>query len=110
MKSLTIVLSLILLASCSNKKAEIVEQQKKVRNSLNVLKDQYTIKMLARSIKMKDSFNVAYPDWERLGLISEAVKMDTIGYKITAEMRMLSDSIHELSEQIDSLELELKKY
>lgn len=110
MKNLTFFFAIAMLVSCGNKKSEIVEQQKQVKNSLSDLKGQYAVKMLARSVKMKDSFSVAYPDWERLGLMHEAVKMDTLGYKLTEEMRTLSDSIHKLMDQIDSLELELKKY
>jgi hypothetical protein len=109
MKSLTVI-AIVFFVSCSNPKVRIVEQQKKVRDSIVMLKDEYAVKMLSRSIKMKDSFNVAYPDWERLGLLNEAIKMDTLGYKLTNEMRTLSDSIRQFRNQYDSLELELKKY
>ncbi len=99
-----------LFISCGNKKAEIIEAQKKVKDSIGKLKSKYAIKMLDRSIKMKDSFSVVHPDWVRLELLNEAVKMDTLGYKLTEEMRTLSDSIHLMRGQFDSLELELKKY
>lgn len=109
MKNLT-VLVIVFFFSCSNPKVKIVEQQKKASNSIVTLKDEYAVKMLSRSIKMKDSFSAVYPDWERLGLLNEAVKMDTLGYKLTNEMRTISDSIRYLRNQYDSLELELKKY
>ncbi len=109
MKNLT-VLVIVFFFSCSNPKVKIVEQQKKVSDSIVKLKEEYALKMLSRSIKMKDSFSVAYPNWERLGLLNEAIKMDTLGYKLTEEMRTLSDSIHQFKNQYDSLELELKKY
>lgn len=109
MKSLTII-AIVFFVSCSNPKTRIVEQQKKVSDSIDKLKDKYAVKMLARSVKMKDSFSIVNPDWVRLGLLNEAVKMDTLGYKLTEDMRALSDSIHQLRGQFDSLELELKKY
>jgi hypothetical protein len=110
MKNLTFIILAILIASCGNKKVEIVERQKKVRDSMITLKNQYSVNMLARSIKMKDSFIVQHPNWVRLGLIDQAVKMDTQGYKLSVEMQTLSNNIHELRDQFDSLELELKKY
>lgn len=110
MRKLTLIVFVALFVSCGNKKAEIVKQQKKLKDSIIKLKDKYAVKMLDRSIRMKDSFSIVNPDWERQGLLNEAVKMDTLGYKLTEEMRTLSDSIRQMRDQFDSLELELKKY
>lgn len=110
MKKLTLIILVALFFSCGSKKAEIIEQQKKVRDSIIELNNQYAVNMLARSIKMKDSFSILHPNWVKIGLINQAVNMDTLGYKLSEEMQTLSNNIHELREQFDSLELELKKY
>jgi hypothetical protein len=60
---------------------------------------------------MKDSFEKEHPDWRKLGLLDDAVKMDTLHYKMSDKEMNRLDSLHFLLRDIyDSLEFEIKKF
>lgn len=101
----------ILFFSCTNKKAELVTMQKKIKDSIKSVDNRYSINLLIRSVTMKDSFEKEHPDWRRFGLLDDAVRLDTLNYKINdIEMNRL-DSLHFLLKDIyDSLEFEIKKF
>jgi hypothetical protein len=118
MKIIYCLLAIILLAACGNKKAEIVEEIKKVKNELagaKIKHDDYRyaathLKMYEQAPQSQKSIIKETVDTDRKRLSSESPeivgdykKLDSIALTWESKVRSYTNSL-------DSLELELKKY
>lgn len=129
MKNLTVIVFVILMASCSNKKAEIVELIKKTKNEwyeASMKSSSYSYaasKLLAYntslsdskkygSQQMKDNAQMYKKSYEKAiqdlkgvfpEILSSQRKLDSIAF-------IWASKADDLQRRIDSLELELKKY
>jgi hypothetical protein len=111
MKRLLPFFASLLLTACESKKAKLVTLQKQIKDSLHSIDNAYASNLLIRSVIMKDSFEKEHPDWRRFGLLDDAVKMDTLHYKMSdKEMNRLNHLHFLLRDKYDSLEFEIKKY
>jgi hypothetical protein len=129
MKSLTIIAFILLMMSCGNKKAEIVELIKKTKNEwyeASMKSSSYSYaasKLLAYNTSLSDSkkygsqlmkdnaqmykksYEKAIQDLKGVSaeVLSSQRKLDSIAFKWASKA-------DDLQRKIDSLELELKKY
>lgn len=129
MKSLTVIAFVLLMASCGNKKAEIVELIKKTKNEwyeASMKSSSYSYaasKLLAYNTSLSDSkkygsqlmkdnaqmykksYETAIQDLRGVSpeILNSQRKLDSIAFK-------WADKADDLQRRIDSLELELKKY
>lgn len=110
MKRLIYILILFALYSCGNKKAQLVTLQKTIKDSLENLNRQYWARLHLRALKVEDSLRESAPDYIKFGLLKDAIAMDTLRYKMSDEMRLLSHKISAMENRYDSLEFEIKKY
>lgn len=124
MKQLMIIVLMLLLFACSNKKAEIVEQIKSYKDSLTeVAKAQTDLRIEQNKLlqKYSDSLKVDFEskDLDELKKMNDQ-NIELQKRQLAAELELLKKQSdrkleletneHRFRKKIDSLELELKKY
>lgn len=111
MKILTFVLFAFLIASCSNKKAEIVEQIKSYKDSSRTTLDSIVKLTVNETLKYEELyFTNGKTDYNKVGdpgLRKIYSDYETRNDSIEWELKMMQSHF---KYKIDSLELELKKY
>lgn len=98
---------IILLAACSNPKADIVNQQQDIQRKIGFYKTQQKIEELRIEQITKDTSEdiKQYPQ-----LLESAIEMNISISKIAGKLRELNDTEDSLQQIFDSLQFELKKY
>jgi DNA gyrase/topoisomerase IV subunit A len=111
MKNLTFVLFALILVSCSNKKAEIVELMKSYKDSSTVVSRSILQLTINDTQKYKELFSTnGDVDLKKLQNSKITKEYQDYHNKIEDEKGRLKSKTARFENIIDSLELELKKY
>lgn len=112
MKKLTFIILTVLVASCGNKKAEIVEQIKSYKDSSRVVLDSIVKITVDETLKYEELyFTNGKPDYDNKVGNPSIKKVYEEYQEINRDEQMrLKFKGSAYQNKIDSLELELKKY
>lgn len=118
MKIIYCLLVIIVFSACGNKKAEIVEEIKKTKNELAAAKikhDDYRyaathLKMYEQAPSSQKNIIKETVDTDRQRLSGESSEIVGDSKKLDSVALIWENKVRSYTSQLDSLELELKKY